>query len=640
MSSARKQGQQDDEAGKETTPCRGRSTTPGINTPSANTDIRDSDAYEEIQISNLEESEQIGKRNMSPELNAISLASLSTQANLSDSWKTVSRRRTKVAEPAEELLLSQKLNTIQLGRPNTSGSLEVGRNLCTNCTTSVEHKRIHTTNTSKSKERRANYRDRQIAKIEAISNYHRRKSTVKEMATKSPNPKPYHRDNRDRHFQRNTKRDYQASYRLSPGRYCVACGQYSHDISDGCRLLCDDTGRLYPTVLTSAFCTNCYKTYGKELYHSRHLCPGRPAMMELYHSGKVKPSGVFRQTYEDWAKANAEESSKDCNLSGIKAATAEIIPNEPKDQVRDNITPAKEEERKLYLHCSGCMPEEIDCKYDYDVRMTALLDSATDKNIISARYYSKLFGIVMNDDENQLEESHDLPVTCADHKIPEPREVTLMIRPTSFSSRHYPILFSIVAEDHEDVAPMIIGLNGIRSLQLTWTPVTDKYRLAPCLYSILHPEGPLSSIFCSELELQLCTGVVKKIKAKETQVIVMNINHFFNLAPGTQVILSDDHISNENAGIKILPGQTQLIINDDGQLSGRALIINNSNHTITNTVITGYIESSDQSIVREVVVDFDFSGSFIYGLPMLPEVDESDDELDQLAIARNTPAIN
>ena len=60
MSSSRMQGQKDDEADKETTPCRGRSTTPGIKTPSANTDTRDSDAYEEIQISNLEEPEQIG----------------------------------------------------------------------------------------------------------------------------------------------------------------------------------------------------------------------------------------------------------------------------------------------------------------------------------------------------------------------------------------------------------------------------------------------------------------------------------------------------------------------------------------------------------------------------------------------------
>ena len=188
---------------------------------------------------------------------------------------------------------------------------------------------------------------------------------------------------------------------------------------------------------------------------------------------------------------------------------------------------------------------------------------------------------------------------------------------------------------------MIIGMNGIRDLQLGWTSVADNHPSAPYLYSTFHTGGALNSIFCSDFELQLCTGIVEKIDAKETQTIAMNINHFFNLAPGTQVILSDDHIAKDrNAGIKILPGQTQLTINDRGQLSGRALIPNNTNHTITNTVITGYIEPSNQSVVREVVVDFDFTGSFIYGVPVPTELDEIEQELEQHATASNTPAIN
>ena len=62
MSSSCNQSKKNDEADKGTTPCRGRLTTPGRRTPSANTDTRESDTYEDIQISNLEEPEQIGER--------------------------------------------------------------------------------------------------------------------------------------------------------------------------------------------------------------------------------------------------------------------------------------------------------------------------------------------------------------------------------------------------------------------------------------------------------------------------------------------------------------------------------------------------------------------------------------------------
>ena len=500
------------------------------------------------------------------------------------------------------------------------------------------HKKTNNTNYSHDRDTRMN-RDKQPAKVAATSSYYKR-PTVREVTAKPAYPKTYNRenrDNRDRQPQKNTKQDYHISYGTSNKRYCGACGQNSHKISDGCRLLCDDQGRQYQTALTSGYCPSCHKKYGKDLYHAQHLCPGRPAMMELYHSGKVRPGGVFRQAYEEWVEAKANGQSKERGrTSRVNAITVRMDPNDPKILAVDSSAAIMDENRKMYLNCSGCMSNG-----NYDVYMTALFDSAADRNIMSTSYFGMLFGVQQNEVKNHLEKSDMVLVSYSGHKIPVAGEITLMIRLTQFSGIYRPVPFMIVPEEHKNVTPMIIGMNGIRDLQLGLTFVADNHPPAPYLYSMFHPGRVLDSLFCSDYELQLCTGTIDKIDSNETQTIEMNINHFFNLAPGTKVILSDDHIANDrNGGIKIQPGQTQLTVNNRGQLSGRAMITNVTEHAITNTVITGYLEPSNQFVVKEITTDFDFTQSFLHNVSVTTELDEIVQALEQHAEKAKTPAVN
>lgn len=122
------------------------------------------------------------------------------------------------------------------------------------------------------------------------------------------NNKPYHNRKQDNYNQGQGKQDYHIPYGNSDKKYCGACGQNTHKSSDGCKLLRDDQGRQIHQALTTGYCNTCFKRYDKKLYHADALCPGRPAMMEVYNKKLAYPAGLFRRTYQEWLDQQSNSS--------------------------------------------------------------------------------------------------------------------------------------------------------------------------------------------------------------------------------------------------------------------------------------------------------------------------------------------
>ena len=180
----------------------------------------------------------------------------------------------------------------------------------------------------------------------------------------------------------------------------------------------------------------------------------------------------------------------------VNAITVRMDPNDPKILAVDSTAAAMDENRKMYLNCTGCMTNG-----NYDVHMTALFDSAADRNIMSTKYFRMLFGVQEKDVKIHLTKSDMVLVIYSGHKIPVAGEVYLMICLTDASRAYRPIQFMIVPEKHQNVTPMIIGMNGIKDLQLGLTFVAENHPPAPFLYSMFHPGRVLDSLFCSDYEL-------------------------------------------------------------------------------------------------------------------------------------------
>ncbi len=147
----------------------------------------------------------------------------------------------------------------------------------------------------------------QNSKIDVTKHY-QKSGSIKEISTKPDHQKSgkQHRNSYGNNYGNNNgnsngKQDYHIPYGNSAKRYCGACGQNTHQSSDGCKLLRDDEGRQVHQALTSGYCSVCFKRYEKKLYHAEVYCPGRPAMMKLYQKKEVYPSGLFKKTFHEWA---------------------------------------------------------------------------------------------------------------------------------------------------------------------------------------------------------------------------------------------------------------------------------------------------------------------------------------------------
>ena len=58
-----------------------------------------------------------------------------------------------------------------------------------------------------------------------------------------------------------------------------------------------DSGALKFQPPSWGDCNHCLEKFDLKMQHDEAYCPARKKMIELYRSGKIRPSGIFYQKY-------------------------------------------------------------------------------------------------------------------------------------------------------------------------------------------------------------------------------------------------------------------------------------------------------------------------------------------------------
>lgn len=118
---------------------------------------------------------------------------------------------------------------------------------------------------------------------------------------------------------RNENKNYGASspYSVSKGKlFCTLCGGNNHLAAQGCRAIRSDEGVILQPTYGNSYCDKCHDAYDVQLNHMPKHCPARPAMIEMYKSGKAQPQGIYAQHFSHLVKRSSNRSQG--NFQGKK----------------------------------------------------------------------------------------------------------------------------------------------------------------------------------------------------------------------------------------------------------------------------------------------------------------------------------
>lgn len=115
---------------------------------------------------------------------------------------------------------------------------------------------------------------------------------IKPSQFRPPNyPSKYQDHSPSDKYQKGQSQLHQKSVTRHP--FCSLCGGNNHIASQGCKAIMDDEGKILKPNYCFTYCEPCYINRNIRLNHITAHCPGREAMINLYKSGKVIPSGIF-----------------------------------------------------------------------------------------------------------------------------------------------------------------------------------------------------------------------------------------------------------------------------------------------------------------------------------------------------------
>ena len=394
--------------------------------------------------------------------------------------------------------------------------------------------------------------------------------------------------------------------------YCGLCGQSNHTPSMGCKLLRDNKGRLIEQGLSSAHCLKCYDKFnGLQLYHPEKYCPGRKEMMELYSQGSVYPAGVFKGAFENYKRAQNQDSHQNNNsrhynnhacvnmLSITSIVDKKCDPTETKVLMVD--TRMKNLTKKLYLSCTASRPNQ-----EGDYKMTGLWDSGSNISLVSRSYLGKIFNFRYDEVECYLDEPDIKVSSYTNHTVELSGKIELLVR-LGASNKHVPIIFYVVNDVINQVTPMIFGLSSLVDLGLslqhhkTDNHTTPYFSIEGNTYGdTMNPE----SHYLTDHEASLCYGKVQHLQPYEKKFQRVYIPHSFGVSEIMEVIASSDFINPSiNGDIEVYPTKSTLYLDEKkSQLYGQVMIHNRGPNTVIDQEITCHFEDAGGYTIK----DFDY----------------------------------
>ncbi len=404
------------------------------------------------------------------------------------------------------------------------------------------------------------------------------------------------------------------------GKFCELCKSRGHGINKPCQLIFNDFGHPVEQTVSQGPCTICQEKLNVDILHPPKYCFLRDKAIELYKNGTVKIQGYYVRKYLDkigvakmipdaeYKKKKLQTDNKRFNKKGSGSNREEWGNfNEDMDDNYDGqvnkifvrtiysisslIETNKTATDKCYLIDTKRLQVSkmlyINLRTNHNIFgnhiLTAMYDSGSANNLITASYICKALNTNMNKLKQNVEKSKINLCSYTNHSIDLIGSLKLpFIIPTT---KRIAILDLLVIDDSKvDYSPFLIGLQGIGLLDLEMIHKNGSNNTKiPALVSCHDNKKNCLSTFASEDKLRLGKGFIQYLEPKGKTNLNVSLQHNYEFTQNQVVLITNDFIerSKINPNIEIIPSICKLKINHKTTfLEGVVAIKNKSNKTI------------------------------------------------------------